>query len=269
MRYRQLLLAIGGLSLGGCKLPHEVIFPAPTVILYPLFPGGQVIQQGEGEQAFVALHRPAAPGHPTVVWFHGNGQQIGDLPHLLHALSSERLGVYAVEYPSYGLLDGPPSEARTYASVEAALRWLHGPLETPSERITLIGQSLGTGVATEMALRGHGARLALLSPFTSTDDVAEGFAGRLGSWLIPDHFDNASKASRVHVPVLILHGTRDRLIQGWMPVELERRFPEAALFWVKGAGHNDLFQKPYRDQVVAFLRLFVETPLQEKSLAQK
>ena len=261
MKNALLALALGALGLGGCKLPHEVIFPAPTVILYPLLPGGRVLQQGDGDEAFVALHRPAAPGSPTVVWLHGNGQQIGDLPHLLHALSADRLGLYAIEYPSYGLLEGAPSEERTYASVEAALRWLHGPLETPPERVILVGQSLGSGVATEMALRGHGARLALLSPFTSTDDVADGFAGRLGSWLLPDHFDNASKAPRVAVPVLILHGTRDRLIPGWMPAELERRFPHAALLWVKGAGHNDLFQKPRGDQVLQVLRRFAEMPL--------
>jgi pimeloyl-ACP methyl ester carboxylesterase len=257
-------------ALQGCKLPHEVVFPAPQVILFPLLPGGAVIQEGQGDQAFVALHRPASPGSPTVVWLHGNGQQIGDLPRLLHALSAGRLGIYAVEYPSYGLLDGPPSEERTYASVDAALRWLHGPLETPPERVVLVGQSLGTGVAAEMALRGHGARLALLSPFTSTDDVAEGFAGRLGVWLLPDHFPTARKAPRIDVPVLILHGTRDRVIPGWMAQELEGRFPRAALFWVAGAGHNDLFQGRRGEGVLSFLRLFAEAPLGDPAaVAQK
>jgi pimeloyl-ACP methyl ester carboxylesterase len=259
---RRALLALPLLAGAlGCKLPHEVVFPAPLVIRFPLLPGATVIQQGSGDQAFVALHRPASPGSPTVVWLHGNGEQIGDLPRLLHALAADRLGIYAVEYPGYGLLDGPPSEERAYASVDAALRWLHGPLQTPPERILLVGQSLGTGVATEMALRGHGARLALISPFTSTDDVADGFAGRLGVWLLPDHFPTARKAPRIPLPVLILHGTRDRVIPGWMALELEQRFPRAALFWVAGAGHNDLFRGPRGEGLVRFLRLFAETAL--------
>jgi hypothetical protein len=250
--------------LGGCKLPHEVVFPAPTQVLYPLLPGGRVVQQGEGARAFVALYRPAPEGHPTVVWFHGNGQQIGDLPALLHALSAERLGLYAIEYPGYGLLEGSPSEELAYTSAEAALHWLHGPLETPPSRVTLVGQSLGSGVATEMALRGHGSRLALLSPFTSLHDVADSFAGRLGSWLMPDRFDNASKAPKVAVPALLIHGTEDRLIPGWMSTELARRFPESTVYWARGAGHNDLFQGARGRQVLALLRDFAELQLDKK-----
>ena len=58
-----------------------------------------------------AIHRAAPPGAPTLVHFHGNGEELGDLGPLLALLADAGFGVYAVEYPGYGLArEGRPSE---------------------------------------------------------------------------------------------------------------------------------------------------------------
>lgn len=259
---RRLALSLAGaLALAGCRGTSALVFPAPAEQKVPLLPGASMVRGGQGDRAFLALHRPAAPGHRTVVWLHGNAQQIGDLPVMLHKLSDGKLGLYAVEYPGYGLLGGEPGEGRVVASVDAALGLLHGPLGVPPERVVLVGQSIGTGVAAEMALRGHGARLALLSPFTSLDAVSERFAGWLSRALLVDHLDTLSKAPRIQQPVLLIHGTHDRFIPGWMSQQLEAAFPEAALFWMVGAGHNDLFEGRRAEQLFTLLRLFADEPL--------
>jgi uncharacterized protein len=109
----------------------------------------------------------------------------------------------------------------------------------------LQGQSLGSGVATEMASRGHGARLVLLAPYTSIVDLASHYAPFLpASLYVRDGLDSASKAGKVTTPVLIVHGTRDEII----PVEhgrrLARLFPHARLEELPDRRHNDLFAEP-------------------------
>lgn len=214
------------------------LYPAPAVARAPAADGARVVRFEGG----LALHAEAPPGAPTVVHFHGNGEQLADLDPLVAAYQTLGLGVYAVEYPGYGLLaDEDPSEESLYAAAEAALLHLRGALGVPRERTVLAGQSLGSGVAAEMALRGHGDRLVLLSPYTSIVEMVRRFAPL---WpvglLIADRFDTLSKAPRLTLPVLIVHGDADQLIPVEMARELGRTFPRAELSIVPGAGHNDL-----------------------------
>jgi alpha-beta hydrolase superfamily lysophospholipase len=189
-----------------------------------------------------AVHIPAPPGAPTIVHFHGNGETIRNNIGLAAELARRGLGVLLVEYRGYGLSSGrTPSEEGLYMDAEAALDALASDGVSPS-RTVLWGTSLGSGVAAEMAARGRGAALILVTPFTSIRAVATRIAPLLpASLYMGDHYDTLSKASAIRVPTLIIHGDRDELVPYSMGQALSAAIPGALLITIEGGRHNDLF----------------------------
>jgi abhydrolase domain-containing protein 17 len=172
----------------------------------------------------------------TILFSHGNAEDIGNDEVLLEGLRSIGFSIFAYDYQGYGTSEGVPTEAGAYDDVEAAYSYLTQTLHVPSERIISFGRSVGGGPATELAVRHHLAGLILESAFTSAFRVITRVQ------LLPfDRFDNLKKISRVHCPVLIIHGTNDSIINVAHGHRLysAANQPKLALF-VEGAGHNDV-----------------------------
>ena len=191
-----------------------------------------------------ALELAGPPGAPVVVHFHDNSETAAHPVWIGRALRERGLGVLLVEYRGYGVSRGPsPTEAGLYLDAEAALGWLadHG---VPASRVVLWGSSLGTGVAAEMARRGHGGALALVSPYTSipglVSDVVPVLPARL---LVDDRFDTLAKAPLLRVPTLVIHGDADDVVPFWMGARLAETIPGARLVLVRGGRHGDLFAR--------------------------
>ncbi|MBN1206384.1 MAG: alpha/beta hydrolase [Myxococcaceae bacterium] len=263
-----LALCYLGLMVAACGLQRSVLFPAPRSPSQqpPDRPGFRRLEPPGGPVVDV-LHLPAGPGEPTLVHFHGNGEQISHLRELGAALRERGLGFLAVEYPGYGTNPGSPSEQGLYQAAEVALADLRAAGVGP-EATVLSGRSLGGGVAVEMARRGHGARLVLLAPFTSVVEMADRLLPFLPTrWLVRDSFDNAAKAPSVRVPVLIFHGDQDEVIPVHMGQRLGRLFPRATMETIPGAHHNDLLERTWPelvDRVAAFARGGPDTALPER-----
>lgn len=227
-------------------LQRRLVFAAPIELVAPEARGATLLRvRTPGGWDTVALHWPAPPGARTVVHFHGNGEQLAWQVDLAETLRATGYGVVAAEYPGYGLMRAvEPTEASLYESAEALLRHLEGPLGVPRERIVLQGFSLGTGVASEMARRGHGSRLVLIAPYTSMKDMGARQAPWLPArWMMRDAFDTWGRAPRIAVPTLLLHGDADDLIPPAMSAALLRRFPDARRVLLPGTHHNDVFHR--------------------------
>jgi uncharacterized protein len=230
------------LCLAGCGLYRRALFPAPRDE-GPAVPAGATLLElrATDESPVRALYFPAPPGAPTLVHFHGNGETLRGLVPFGLELVNRGLGVLLVEYRGYGSSPGETSEQGIYLDAAAALDALE-QRGIARDRIILSGTSLGTGVAAEMAARGRGARLVLISPYTSIPRVAARIAPFLPtSWIISDRFDTLSKAGRLGLPVLIIHGDEDEIIPYVMGQELAAAIPSARLITVPGGHHNDLF----------------------------
>jgi uncharacterized protein len=252
-------LIYGGIALAAFLGQRSLIYPAPVHPIEPRAPGADLLRiAGPSGVSFIALHAPAPPGAPTVVHFHGNGEDLADQASLVGALQSAGLGAYAVEYPGYGLAAGALlDEPSVYATAEASLRHLVD-LGVPRESIVLQGQSLGTGVAVEMARRGYGSRLVLISPYTSMVDMARRVAPFLPvRWLLRDRYETEKKAALVALPALVIHGTADEVIPYRMGERIAEVLPKSELVSVPDGGHNDLFTSDRVDvlaTIVAFAR---------------
>ena len=174
-----------------------------------------------------------------VLVLHGNGGNISHRQELYALLLEMGCNVLAVDYRGYGQSAGRPTEAGTYLDAEAAYDWLRQK-GFPGSRLIALGESLGCGVATELAVRKPLGGLVLQSGFTSIPDLgAEIFPFLPVRWLVKTRYDNRAKLPRIKIPVMILHSRADGLI-GFH--HAERNFAAAnAPKWLeelRGA-HND------------------------------
>src|SRR5262249_50394737 len=134
-----------------------------------------------------------------------------------------------------------PSEEGLYNDAEAALDRLAACGVGP-DKVVLWGTSLGTGVAAEMARRGRGAALVLVTPYTSIPDVVTAAMPLVpAGLLLPARFDTLRKTAEIRVPTLIIHGDADEIVPFWMGSTLAASIAGAALLRVEGGHHGDLF----------------------------
>jgi len=181
---------------------------------------------------------PSPPGRPVLLYFHGNAEAAAQNLPLAASLRARGLGVFLAEYRGYGGLAGSPSEKGLYADGEAALAELRR-IGMPPERVVLVGRSLGSGVAVELATRHTVAAVVLVSAYTSIVDMGRTVAGPLARLVIRDRFDSFSKIGRVSAPIVLLHGTRDDVVPVTMGRRLAASRPGARYVEVPEATHND------------------------------
>ncbi len=183
-----------------------------------------------------AIYLPNSQSIYTLLYIHGNAEDLGDIRPFLERLHSWGFSVFAYDYRGYGTSDGSPSEGNAYQDADAAYLYLTQQLKIDPNKIIIYGRSLGGGSATELATRYPIAGLILESTFTSAFRVVVPFP------LLPfDKFSILDKLPKVNAPVLVIHGKADETI----PLHHGQSLYEAALqpklsFWVGGAGHNDL-----------------------------
>lgn len=200
-----------------------------------------------------ALYLPNSQAAYTLLYIHGNAEDLGDISPLLDRLHSWGFSVFAYDYRGYGTSDGKPNESNAYQDAETAYTYLTQTLKIPTPKIILHGRSLGGGSATELATRYEIGGLILESTFTSAFRVVVPFP------LLPfDKFSNIDKLSKVSCPVLVMHGEADRTIPLAHGRALYDAAPQPKIFFGAKADHNDLTVVAgdrYRQTLLAFQQL--------------
>lgn len=255
------ILAVGATLYAVALL---LAYVAQDRLIFPAIPLAQTPEEvGVGDMAVVSVRTgdgldlqgwykaPAALGKTTLLLFHGNGETVAWNGHIARALIDAGYGVFMAEYRGYGGNPGKPSEAGLYHDGRAALDFL----EAAGARVVLHGYSLGSGVAVQLATERRVEAVILAAPYTSIADIG----GRLLSFLpvrslLRHPFDSFSKIGRVNAPLLIYHGTLDRVI----PTDHSSRLFESAntpktFVALEGAGHVGLWASGGGTAVLSFL----------------
>ena len=180
---------------------------------------------------------PARPNMPTVIMFHGNGSRSDFAARYLKFIQQAGYGLVLAEYRGYGGNPGTPSEAGLLRDARAQADWAqaHGEVGPP----ILLGESIGSGVALDLAAERKVRALILDSPFTSLVDVMHrGLFWAVPGFLVGSPFFNLEKAPGIKVPVLVLSGQADGLTPPAQAARLTAAFPAARpLVSVPGVGH--------------------------------
>lgn len=188
-----------------------------------------------GGPATVVHWLPHPQARFTVLYSHGNAEDLGQVLPILKALQGQGLSVLAHDYPGYGHSAGEPNRWNASAAVGRAYALLRA-WGTDPQALVLFGRSVGGGPTLELAQALPARALILESTFTSVQRVR--FPVRLFPF---DAFDSLGGLAQLRLPTLVIHGTQDELI----PFAHGQALHEAAQgpkrhLWVEGAGHDDL-----------------------------
>lgn len=196
------------------------------------------------------------PGRPTVLFLHGNAGAVYHRTHRVRALQSAGFGVFLLGYPGYGGSGGEPGEASLVEAAGLAYRYLLDA-GVSADRIVIWGESIGTGVAVQLAAGVEAKALVLEAPMSSASDVAaEHYPLMVARFFMTDTYRSVDYIDRIGMPLLVMHGDRDRVIPLQLGEKLIARAADPkALDVIEGAGHNDLYQ--FGTDAIA--RNFIET----------
>lgn len=243
------LFTFGGLAFAG----RLIFMPPPSSYVEGDIPFRR-IGVGGGDSVAV-LHLPGDSAHHTILYSHGNAEDLGHVLPVLRGLHSLGFGIISYDYRGYGQsVGGRPTVRKVVEDAEAVYRFAVHELGIEPNQMILHGRSLGSGPTLELAVRHPVAGVVLESAFTSTYRVIT----RVG--ILPfDRFVNIRHIKDVRSPVLVIHGTGDRLIPIAHGRTLHALAPEPKQsFWVEGAGHNDLVHiagEAYGDALEQFASL--------------
>lgn len=227
-------------------VPAAYGVPGMKVVTYPSQDGLNL----------TSWYAPASrEGAPVLLFFQGNAGHYGHRAPKAEPYMRRGFGVLLAGYRGYGGNPGRPAEAGFYKDAGAAYDWLMKQ-GIGADRIVLYGESLGSGVAVDLAAQRPVGAVILEAPFTSIPDVGQRHYWYLPvKWLMRDRFDSLSKIARVKAPVLVMHSDRDPVV----PVEFSKKLyaaandPKARREY-QGAGHNAFDPEDLAKDAAEFLK---------------
>ncbi|HEY9806591.1 MAG TPA: alpha/beta hydrolase [Candidatus Obscuribacterales bacterium] len=211
-----------------------------------------------GKALISATYLPNPQARYTILYSHGNAEDLGDIEATLNTIHDAGFAVFAYDYRGYGTSQGRPSEQHAYQDADAAYSYLTQTLKVPGDRIIAFGRSVGGGVAVDLAAHKPVAGLIVESSFVTAFRVVTHIP------IVPfDKLANIDKIRRIHCPVLVIHGTADEII----PFQHGEQLFQAAhspkqSFWVENANHDDLVAvagSSYAQKLQLFAQLVQET----------
>lgn len=193
-------------------------------------------------------------GRPTVLFFHGNAGAVNHRAHRFRELMGHGYGVFVLGYPGYGGNAGEPSEPGLHEAAQLAYDYLRESGIDFGD-IVIYGESIGSGVAVQLAARVDAKGLVLEAPMSSAVAVArEHYPLLVAAFFLRDSYRSEDYIERIDMPLLVIHGKMDAIIPLRLGQELVDRATEPKkLVVIEGAGHNNLSDYSTRRIVREFI----------------
>ncbi len=249
-------LAIIGLAFAylvwPALLPGLIYFPRAlgTADISPESWGytGEVLRipapEGDTIVGWMLGHTSPIPNGCVVLFTHGNAGNITSQAGFMRPFLAAGFDALVFDYRGYGASSGGASEEHLYEDAHLAYGYLVHEGVAPNH-LLVVGHSLGTAVATEVASRQESAGLVLAAPFASLPDAMHmrvpWFPVSLLRWT-RERFDSESRIAHVSAPTLFVVASADQIVSA----ASSRTLYESARgqkTWVEvPGGHNDVFR---------------------------
>ena len=190
----------------------------------------------------------------TIIFFHGNAGDLTNRIHKLNELNKLDVNILIISWRGFSGNLGEPTEKNLYQDAKKSVEWLNKS-GIEKKNIILYGESLGTGVATELGQENSFAGIILESPFTSIANAAKIYYPYLPiDLLIKDRYDSIKKIKNIKIPILVMHGKKDDVVPFKMGVEL---FEMANQPKYNYFSENDDHMMEFNDQLMNSLKKFL------------
>lgn len=244
------LVGPGFMDKGRASLTRAVLYHPDTTRTAPAAVGlpeleDDVLTRPDGAE-LVVWRTSAKASHqaPGVVYFHGNASNLAGRAGFFRMFLDEGLAFAALSYRGFGGSTGKPSEIANIADAVALIDQLYTEGWDPSATI-VYGESLGSGVAVQLAAQRAVAGVVLHAPYAAMDDLmAEKAPWAFPRRLTTDRYRSVDHIAKIDAPLLWLHGEADRVV----PIHHGRRVFDAAktpktAIVVPDANHYGLYDK--------------------------
>jgi len=213
-----------------------------------------LIEVEEGIQIKSWFIKKDLKNYKTILFFHGNAGDLTNRIHKLNELNKLRVNILLISWRGFSNNLGKPTEKNLYHDARKTVQWLNN-YGIENKNIVLYGESLGTGVATELGQNNTFAGIVLESPFTSIADAAKIYYPYLPvNLLIKDRYDSLKKIKNINIPILVMHGKKDDVVPFRMGVELFEKANQPKFNYFS---ENDDHMMEFNDQLMNALRKFL------------
>ena len=170
------------------------------------------------------FHKKDLNKFKTIVYFHGNAGKLENRIHKLNHFKDMDINFLIISWRGFSENSGKPTEQGLYKDGKSAIDWLKN-MGLDDKDIILYGESLGTGIAIEIAQNKNFAGLILETPFTSMIDAAKNVYPYIPvGLLLKDRYENDKKIKNINIPLLVMHGEEDQII----PYKMGKKIYEIA-----------------------------------------
>ena len=157
-------------------------------------------------------HKKNLNNYKTILFLHGNAGSLENRIHKINHFKDMNVNFLIVAWRGFSGNKGKPTEKGLYEDARSAVRWLKSQ-GIKENNIIIYGESLGTGVATEIAQNKNFGGIILESPFTSMIDAGKDKYPYLPvKLLLKDKYESDKKIKNVKSPILIMHGKVDNIV---------------------------------------------------------
>ena len=192
----------------------------------------------------------------TILFFHGNAGSLENRTYKLNHFKNLNLNFLIIAWRGFSGNAGKANEVGLYNDAESAIKWLQSKGVT-EQNIILYGESLGTGVAIEVAQNKNYAGIILESPYTSMVNVGKKYYPFFPvSLLLKDKFESYKKIKKVSVPVLVLHGKEDKIVPFSMGKKIYELANEPKFFYSQEYGDHMI---DYDAGLLTTLKKFIQS----------
>lgn len=192
---------------------------------------------------------------PILVYFHGNAGTLNRRANKFKDFVNAGFGILAISYRGYGNSEGSPTEEGIYNDARSAINYLIKQ-GVKASNIVLYGESLGTGVAVQMATENNFKAVILEAPYTSIEArAAEIYPYAPIKFLLEDQFNSIGKINKINTPLLIFHSKDDKVIPIKHGLELFAiaKDPKKIIVF-ENYGHSKFNTKELSDLMVEFIK---------------
>ncbi len=206
-----------------------------------------------GGDHVIVWHAPPTTRPETILYFHGNGGTLAHRSDRYVFLRSQGYGLVVLSYRGYGGSSGRPSEAANMAEAVMLYDWLR-QRGVPPIKILLFGESLGSGIAVQLAATRSVGAILLDSPYSSIEDVA---AARF--WWLPvrglvwDRYDSMAHIAKLRAPLVVVQGDWDRIVPPHLGAKLLDAATVRKLLIVRDGEYHTPSIEPVWGQIERFL----------------
>ena len=178
------------------------------------------IENDDGIELLAWYHKKNKEKNKTILFLHGNAGSLENRIHKINHFNDMDVNFLIISWRGFSGNKGHPTEKGLYKDAKSGVNWLKKK-GIKEKNIIIYGESLGTGIATEIAQNNNFAGVILESPFTSMVAAAKSnypiFPIRL---LLKDKYESDKKIKNIKSPILIMHGSKDKVVPFWMGKKL-------------------------------------------------